>query len=146
MKFLYEKIKIIDKYETKIEELNAQVFSTNELKAQMDEEMKTCGITNLAKAQVVENTDEETKDTYQYVVEYYTKPAAFMAFAAKCLVTAMTSENIVSDLLNLADAGARYISRYVGIILDTSGIEVDLLKFACPHIQKTCIAGAYVAE
>lgn len=120
--------------------------SANELKAQMDEEMKTCGITNLAKAQVVENTDEETKDTYQYVVEYYTKPAAFMAFAAECLVTAMTSEEIVSDLLDLADAGTRYISRYVSITIDTAKVELNVSAFSMPHNQKTCVAGAYVAK
>lgn len=136
-----EKDPNVDEYE-----LCESKDAADALKAQMDEEIKKAGISGLAKAQVVENEDPVSAILYPYVVEYYTKPAAFLAFAAKCLVTFQDSQNKVEDLLNLVDAGVRYMSRYVGIILDTSGIEVDILNFACPHIQKTCVAGAYVAE
>lgn len=128
-------------------ELCESLEAANELKKQMDEEIKNANLLNCAYAQVVENEDPISSLLSPYMVEYYTRPFAILKFAGTAIVVASTSQDKVTDLLNLVDNGIRYISRSVGIALDAGeGIELDFLAFACPHMQKTCIAGAYVAK
>lgn len=109
------------------------------------ESIQLAGLENQVKYEIIENKGDDSF-LYPYIARFTTKPNVFFAFASKAITTYLTSDQPLVDMLSLLDAANTLLLRTVALISDFSEIELDLDKFLCPHIQKTCIAGAYVAE
>ena len=121
--------------------------ASNDIKNQLSDEISKCKINGFAKCEIVENTDTETMLTSPYMVRYFTKPGVILKLAATFLEAYFMSSEKFNELLNLASDGIRYLSRYIGIYMDVNKVDLtNIFAFACPHLQKTCVAGAYVAK
>lgn len=104
-----------------------------------------CYLDNYCKAAIIDNDNIEDKSEYPYKVQFYTKPISLLRFAAK-LITVASSGGDVLDITLLLSKGFKFVSRYVETILEEGKFEIDINKFACPHMPATCIAGAIVAK
>ena len=91
--------------------------------------------------------DEITKLHWPYKLQYYTKPIVLYKLASYIVEKIKDPDTVLfSFILETVGEAMPFISRTLGIILENNEVELDINKFMCPHLQKTCIAGAYVAK
>jgi len=114
----------------------------NELKA----DLKNMNLEGQVKFEVVINEDPLTKDYFPYKVQYYIMPNALFSFAAKAIGLVLNSGGITTELTTLILKGMPYLKRIIDMFVNNIDMEINFNAFACPHSQKTCIAGAYVAK
>ncbi|MBQ0008878.1 MAG: hypothetical protein KBS97_01180 [Firmicutes bacterium] len=130
-------------------EVYATQEEANEAANEIRESAVNAKIKNYAKVEVVNNSDVLTLEEYPYAVTLATKPYSALKFASELLVTVKMSDDKVGDVINLVTNGLKFVGKYfTSLIANISlyDVEIDVSKFATPHIQKTCVIGAMVAK
>lgn len=101
---------------------------------------------NYVKCEIIENDNIETLLDSPYKVQFYTRPIALLRLLGTVLRTAFDSAlpiiNIVSTLANCI----KFLTRTLGIITKEGIPSLVVSKYATPHTQATCVAGAHVAK
>lgn len=105
------------------------------------EEIEKSNIDGLAYCEILENEDT----TYPYQVCYNSKPACFLSFAAQLVIDFETGKGIGGAIADI-NAANRFIKKYLDAFNEVADVTLDINAFAYPHLQKTCVLGAYVAK
>ena len=130
-----------------------EVYATKDLADEaaktLNDSMVSAKLKNYAKVEVVENDDILTKDENPWAVTIATRPYSILKFACEVLVIAKTSDDKLGDIANMIYHGKPFVldtALSVVAAFASKEVEIDVLKFAMPHIAKTCVVGAMVAE
>ena len=137
----FEEAETYDTYET-LDEANKEA-------KRLEESILNAKIQGYAKVAVTENDDDLTKEDFPYEVTISSKPYGALKLASEILVTFHMSQDKFGDIIYLIQNGLPFVGKYfaslaAGIV--ASEVEINILKFALPHIQKTCVVGSMVAE
>lgn len=137
----FDEPRVYDVYET-LDDANDELEDLNE-------SMIEAKIPNFAKVAVVENDDEETKEENPYAVTISARPYSALMLASQIIVAANMSEDKFGDISYLLLNGLPFTGKYFGSLAEavvSHEVEINILNFAIPHIQKTCVVGAMVAK
>ena len=139
--YKFEEAESYDVYKTEAEAKQA----CDELK----ESAKIAKIDGYVKVSVDQNEDILTSEEYPFEVTTSTKSYCALKLASEVIVAAHMSDDKFGDITNLLSNGLQFAGKYFASLiasLTLSGFELNISAFAMPHIQKTCVVGAMVAE
>lgn len=125
--------------------LCSSLENANKTVEMLEEEIEDSNIEGFAYCEVSENEDIETSVTYPYRVSYFTRPACILSFAAQLVINYNYGGGIKGIFEDINRAN-RFISKYLDKFLEVAEVELNIYAFANPHLQKTCVLGAYVAK
>lgn len=117
-----------------------------EVQQDLNDNIDELELRNQVKCEILDNLDDDTKGEYPFKVQYYAKQSALFDVAANIIcISSSGAETKFIDILNVLVKASTLLSRMIEIMLTEGHIDIDVLGLATPHMQTTCIAGAYVA-